>query len=271
MFKSIPLAKFKQTLHNRRIVIYICMDLDLLLQFGLHKNDIKVYEALVSLGRTKSGTLMAQAKVGSSRLYASLDVLIAKGLVSYEVRNNVRYYKPEKIDALIEHSKESTKALVALAEKIRTITPAMTERNETNVFEGYHGFKRAFLEHVDRMGKKEELRIIGFGARAQERRALSKFLDEINAIAESKKCKMHILFDEEFRKKPGIANIGKGADAHFLPSSYFGPTAYNISKTEVLLSVWGKDPLVIRIRNPILVESFTKHFDYLASLAKKRL
>ncbi|MFZ2303641.1 MAG: helix-turn-helix domain-containing protein [Minisyncoccia bacterium] len=245
------------------------MDLDLLLQFGLHKNDIKVYEALVSLGQTKSGELMTQAKVGSSRLYASLDALIAKGLVSYEVRNNVRYYKPEKIDGMIEQSKESTRALEALAEKIKSITPVVAERNETNVFEGYHGFKRAFHEHVDRMGKKEELRIIGFGARAPEKRALSKFLDEINEITESKKCKINILFDDEFKGKPGTANLGKDTDVRFLPSSYFGPTAYNISKTEVLLSVWGKDPLVIRIRNPILVASFTAHFDFLMSLSKK--
>lgn len=247
------------------------MDLNLLLQFGLNKNDIKVYEALVSLGQTKSGALMVQAKVGSSRLYASLDVLIAKGLVSYEVRNNVRYYKPEKIDSLIEQSKESTRALETLAEKIKSITPAVIERNETNVFEGYHGFRRAFFEHVERMDKKEELRIIGFGSNAPEKRALSKFFDEINIIAIEKKCKMHILFDETFRKKAGIADVGNRADIRFLPSSYFGPTAYNISKTEVLLSVWGKDPLVIRIRNPILVESFARHFDYLASLAKKRL
>lgn len=245
------------------------MDLELLLQFGLNKNDIKVYEALVSLGRTKSGALMTQAKVGSSRLYASLDLLIAKGLVSYEVRNNVRYYKPEKIDALIEQSKESTKALTLLAQKIETITPTITERNETNVFEGYHGFRRAFLEHVERMNKKEDIRIIGFGAGAPEKRALSKFLDEINAIASQKKCRIHILFDEKFRGKTGIIKMNKDMNVRFLPSSYFGPTAYNISKTEVLLSVWGKEPLVIRVRNPILRESFTAHFDFLMSMAKK--
>lgn len=246
------------------------MDLNLLEQFGLHKNDVRVYEALISLGRAKSGPIMERAKVGSSRLYASLDALIAKGLVSYEVRNNVRYYKPEKIDSLIEQSRESTKALVSLAEKIRSITPVVTGRNETNVFEGYHGFRRAFLEHVERVRNKEELRIIGFGSRTPERHALSRFLDEINSIAANKKCKMHILFDTEFRKKPRIADMGGNTDVHFLPSSYFGPTAYNISKSEVLLSVWGKDPLVIRIRNPILVSSFIAHFDFLISVSNAK-
>src|SRR3989344_5492064 len=159
------------------------MEFDLLLQFGLHRNDVKVYEALISLGQTKSGELLTHAKVGSSQLYASLDALITKGLISYEVRNNVRYYKPEKIDGMIEQSRESTKALEALAEKIRLITPATIERNETNIFEGYHGFRRAFFEHIERMSKREELRIIGFGSKVPESRFLSKFLDEINIMA----------------------------------------------------------------------------------------
>lgn len=246
------------------------MDFNLLLQFGLHKNDIKVYETLISLGRAKSGAIMEKSKVGSSRLYSSLDVLVGKGLVSYEVRNNIRYYKPEKIDSLIEQSKDSTKALLSLAEKINEISPVVVERNETNVFEGYHGFRRAFFEHLDRMDKKEELRIIGFGSRAPERKTLSNFLNEINIISKSKKCKTHILLDENFQGKSGVIGIDKNEDVHFLPSSYFGPTAYNISKTEVLISVWGKEPLVIRIRNPILVASFTTHFDFLMSLSKKK-
>jgi predicted transcriptional regulator len=83
-------AKIKQTLHNRRVIIKRYMDLTLLTQFGLHNNDLKVYEALVSLGRAKSGAIMTKANVGSSRLYASLDALIAKGLVSYEARCNGR-------------------------------------------------------------------------------------------------------------------------------------------------------------------------------------
>ena len=198
------------------------MDLELLLKFGLHKNDLKVYEALVCLGRTKSGPLMAQASIGSSRLYASLNALIQKGLVSYSVRNNIRYYKPEEVSALIAESKKSTQALEKLAEKISSLKQVVPERNETNVFEGYHGFRRAFLEHVERMSRGEELRIIGFGSNAPRRKALSEFINEINVLAMKKKCRVHILFDKEIQAK---GSFPKEADVHFLPSSYFGPTA----------------------------------------------
>ncbi len=244
------------------------MDLTVLKQFGLRRNDRKVYGALVALGISKSGTLMTKAGVGSSSLYASLDALVAKGLVSYEVRNNIRYYKPEEVDALVEESRASTRTLISLAEQIRTVIPTRPERNEINVFEGYHGFRRAFVEHVDRMHKREELRIIGFGSSAPERNALNNFLKEINSIAAAKDCRMHILLDETLHGKTGVVGIGKKATTHFLPSSYFGPTAYNISANEVLLSVWGKDPVAIRIRNPIIVASFIAHFDFLLRTSK---
>jgi predicted DNA-binding ribbon-helix-helix protein len=171
---------------------------------------------------------------------------------------------------MVERSKESTRLLTDLAEKIRLVTPTVDERNEINVFEGYHGLRRAFYEHLERVSKKETLRIIGFGSRMPERRALSKFLDDINAIAHKKKCVVTILLDESYLKKTEIVKMQSYTNIHFLPASYFGPTAYNISKTEVLLTVWGKDPLVIRIRNPIIVASFTAHFDFLTSISKKR-
>ncbi|MFA7302654.1 MAG: helix-turn-helix domain-containing protein [Candidatus Paceibacterota bacterium] len=245
----------------------MAIDLAILKQFGLRRNDRKVYEALVGLGKAKSGPLMTKAGVGSSSLYAALETLIARGLISYEVRNNIRFYKPEKVDTLISQSRETTRTLLALEEQLRALTPTVAERNETNVFEGHHGFERAFYEHVARMKTGEELRIIGFGASTPERHTLARFLAEINQIAARKKCRIRILLDETFRNSIPIAPIASKQSVHYLHSTYFGPTAYNISKTEVLLSAWGEEALVVRIRNPILVASFAAHFDSLIEVS----
>jgi hypothetical protein len=54
----------------------------------------------------------------------------------------------------------------------------------------------------------------------------------------------------------------------YLPSGYFGPCAVNISETEVLLSVWGKSPIVFSIKNPTMIKTFQSNFDFLWSVAK---
>lgn len=83
------------------------MDLSILEQFGLRRNDIKVYNSLLKLGKSKTGLIAKQSRVVSSRVYESLNNLIDNGLVSYEVRNNIRYYQAELPDQFIEEIDKS--------------------------------------------------------------------------------------------------------------------------------------------------------------------
>lgn len=244
------------------------MNTSILVQFGLSINDITVYEALFTLGKAKTGSIIKQSGITSSSCYNSLSILINKGLVSYEVRNNIRYYSPEPLDTIIFKSRETTQSLEQLSKDLLSLSPKPTDRNEINVFEGYHGTRRAFLEHLERISKKETLKIIGFGARTLSQKTLATFLQEINSLAATRSVKkMIILLDETVKNRPNILKMHQDKTIHFLPTAYFGPTAYNISETEVLISAWGKNPLVIRIRNPILVESFSANFDFLIQQA----
>lgn len=238
-------------------------------QFGLNKNDISVYQALFILGKSKTGTIIKESGVTSSSCYNSLSILIKKGLVSYEVRNNIRYYQPEPLETIITKSRETTHSLEQLSKELQALKPKSTNRNEITIFEGYHGVRRAFLEHLEQISGKDTLKIIGFGARIPSKKALSKFLQEINSFASKKHPRMIILLDENLRGKSQTIKMHRDKIIHYLPTTYFGPTAYNISKNEVLISTWGKELLVVRIRNPILVESFTANFDFLLKQVEK--
>ena len=240
------------------------MDVSVLAQLGLNENDIETYKALFALGKAKSGAIMKQSGIVSSSCYSSLSVLVEKGLVSYEVRNNIRYYQPEPLDAVIEKSREATRSLEELSRELRALRPKVVERNEVNVFEGYHGTRRAFFEHLEHISQDDTLKIIGFSARTLSQKALAGFLQEVNSLAAAKHPKrMVILLDETVEDRAEIMGMHQDKSVHYLPAAYFGPTAYNISETEVLISTWGKKPFVIRIRNAILVQSFSANFDFL--------
>jgi sugar-specific transcriptional regulator TrmB len=245
------------------------LDLIPLKQFGLHNTDIKLYKAVLSLGRAKSGALIQESNLVSSSFYTSIAVLIEKGLVSYDVKNNVRWYKAQPPHAFIEKSKETTLTLQELAKEIAKIEPKNKQRNEIDVFVGHHGLQRAFLEHVENFKKGEKIRIIGFGSKAPQRKSLNNFLAEINAVASKKRSSMTILLDEAMRATKSSREFSKDKKTFFLPSSYFGPIAYNISQTEVLMSIWGSTPTVLRLRNKIMLQSLTTNFDFLVSHAKR--
>lgn len=243
------------------------INLEPLRQFGLHKKDIAVYSSLLKLGRVKSGAIMKSAGIGSSSFYSSIDILIKKGLVSFDVKNNVRWYKPQPLNEFIEKSRDTTIVLEKLAKEITSLRPTAQERNEIDIFVGYHGLQRAFMEHIETLKRGHTVRIIGFGSKSPQRKSLDEFLNKINAAAAKKKSSMIILLDEAMRGTGSAKEFGKDKKVYYLPASYFGPMAYNISEKEVILSIWGEVPTVLRLRNKIMVQSFISNFDFLVKHA----
>lgn len=243
------------------------MDTTALARLGLHPNDLKVFTTIATLGKTKTGAIMQHSGVGSSQTYLSLGRLIKRGLVSYQVRNNVRYYQAELPDALLEEARKNVSALESLSDEL-VHTPFAAERNVVNTFETKAGLKKALLRHVDQLEKKEEISILGYSSRVPNLRELRLFLRRCNELAEAKKCSMRMILDSKFRNSLG-ERIGPLYKIRFLPSQYFTPAAQNICKREILLSVWGEHPLAISITEPSTVESFRKSFELLWASAKK--
>ena len=249
------------------------MNTEILSYFGLSRNDVRVYEALLRLGRSKTGPLIKEATIVSSRIYESLRILVDKGLVSYEVRNNIKYYQAEVPNQLVEEAEQKINTLKALSGEITHSPINHVDRNETNVFEGKHGFRMAFTQHTEGLREGERVGIIAFSVRSftgTGTRELRSFFTNLDKMMISKKSKGRLLTERRMgailEKDRIDAEI---YDLRFLPSGYFGPSAINLSEKEVLLSVWGEKPIVFRIRNPTIVNSFWNNFEFLWGMGKK--
>lgn len=252
------------------------MNTAILKNFGLNKNDIFIYETLLKIGQSKTGLIIRDSQIASSRVYESLRQLVSRGLVSYSVKNNIKYYQAESPEQLIVAADRDVQNLKTLASEIATLSPVVPpSRNEVNIYSGKHGFKMAFTQHVERMRKGENVCIIGFSKRAYtktaEAKELRSFFVGVDKIMIPKKTNARVLLMRDLvgvlkkeREDPSIYLI------RYLPDGYFGPCAVNISETEVLLSIWGESPIVFSIKNPTMVKSFQKNFDFLWSIAKSK-
>ena len=68
------------------------MNLEILEQIGLTKTEIKIYLALLKLGQTTTTNIVREAEIHASKVYEFLDKLIQKGLVSYVIKSNKKYF-----------------------------------------------------------------------------------------------------------------------------------------------------------------------------------
>ncbi len=250
------------------------MNTSILKNYGLNRNDIIVYETLLKIGRSKTGPIIRNSQIVSSRVYESLRLLVVRGLVSYQVRNNIKYYQAESPLQLLEEAEKNKLALKELAKEVTSLPIILPSRNEVNIFEGKHGFKMAFNQHIEKIKKGETISIIGFSRRAylhsEGTKELRAFFTASDQLMIPKKADARLLTERDMLKilhkdriDPSIYQLG------YLPAGYFGPCAVNISATEVLLSVWGESPIVFSIKNPTMVKTFQKNFDFLWSIAKK--
>ena len=251
------------------------LNTSILKSFGLNRNDVAIYESLLKIGRSKTGPIIRDSNIVSSRVYESLRILVSRGLVSYQVKNNIKYYQAESPEQLIEEADKNIVELKTLAKDIVSTPIPLPSRNDANIYEGRHGFKMAFTQHIERMKKGEKISIIAFSRRAYTgtsgTRELRTFFTNTDKLMIPKKTNARFLVEKEMlnvikkeRIDPSIYIL------KYLPSGYFGPCAINISETEVLLSVWGENPTVFSIKNPTMVRTFQKNFDFLWSMAKSK-
>lgn len=245
------------------------MKLELLEELGLTKNEAKVYVSLLKLGTSTTGPIMEELGISSSRVYASLQELIKKGLVTYFVKNNVKYYRaedPRYLIKILEDLKSKVSPLVKDLERIKKIKK---EQEYSTIFEGFHGFKQAFELLLKECTKKDELYTIGFSPPEYGFQTLRTYLKKVDRERNRKKVPMKILLDVKIKD-----TIGKDREQEpytkvkYLPKGYITPAAMSIFKDYVFHWVWKKKPTILVIKNKEVNESFRNYFQLLWKTAK---
>jgi len=248
------------------------MELTILERFGLNHNDIVVYKALLTIGRSKTGAIMHQTGISSSSTYASLASLVSRGLVSYQVRNNVKYYQAEMPEQLLEETKKQAHALEKIMQEIVFLPIQHAERNEVNLYQGVQGFKRAFEVMAGELKAGEMVSVITYSTHYGKSKSVRQFFAALDRrILVQTKCKINIVVDEDLKKiiTEDRNSFAKRYTFRCLPKEYFSPCCVNISDSMVVLGVWGKNPIAFTIRNHGVIDSFRSNFNFLWDKGKK--
>ncbi len=253
-----------------RVTTY--MNFNILTQIGLNKNEIKVYETLFRLGTSKTGAIMRIAEISSSSTYTSLASLTKRGLVSFQVKNNIKYYRAEVPTDLVQNMKKQTSALETLTKELSQLPITHQERNEINMYQGMEGFKRAYESMLTELKSGEQVSVITYSLYYGKSKQIRTFFSQFDKkLFSTYKCKVRMLVDKNLKQiiasdRPGIV---RKYQFKCLPKEYFSPCCFNISESMVVMGVFGSNPVAFTMRNPAIIKSFQANFDLLWNLAKK--
>ncbi|MDO8553765.1 MAG: helix-turn-helix domain-containing protein [Candidatus Micrarchaeota archaeon] len=250
------------------------MEIKTILQdIGLTPNEIKIYLELLKLGTTTTGNIIKKTGVHGSKVYDGLERLATKGLVGYVKIANTKHYKAVEPIRLIDFLKDKKKKIDEQENEINKIIPELSkmmhvgkEESEAEVFQGWKGMETIFNDGIREMGKGDTWYVLGAYA-GEDRERTDRFIQKVIMKCEEKKMKWRIIYNESAR------DTFKYEQKSFITTNRFidqeTPATINIYKDVVFIALWIRDPIVFRVRNKKVAESFREYFEVMWKLAHK--
>tara|TARA_Y100000310_G_C20646854_1_gene797151 strand:+ start:1004 stop:1762 length:759 start_codon:yes stop_codon:yes gene_type:complete len=235
-------------------------------EIGLTENEIKVYNALIKLGKSPTGRIIKESKITGSKVYEVLDKLIDKGFVSSTIEAKWKLFKITSPEAILiyldkkqknlEDQKQDAKQIINQIEKQMKTS---TKDSEITVFRGFEGIKTMYSD-IDKTLKKGET-WLSMGASWQPEHWEIHF-SKVNKERDNRGIKSKHIFDEAYKSLYKKRKSWKNSEIRFFSNSLMIPTSTEIYANKVIITVLLEDGIGIIIENNKIAESFRKQFNY---------
>lgn len=239
-------------------------------ELGLTKNEASLYLFLLKIGETTTGKMIKETGIANSRVYESLNSLISKGLVSYNVQKDGKHFKAEDPKKFLELEEQRKKKINEFLPDLIKLKESEQRETNTAVYEGFEGFKTAFKKIIEDCPKEETIHILGFSEPTEKKESLRLFLSNMNLKSQQKKQKLKILLDSSVKETLGKdREKEKNTEVKYMPKGYISPSAIDVFGDYVYIFLWEEKPFVFMIKNQRIAESFKQYFNFLWKIARK--
>jgi HTH-type transcriptional regulator, sugar sensing transcriptional regulator len=233
-------------------------------KIGLTSGEINVYLALTGLGASSTRNIIKKSKVSGSKVYEVLDRLIDKGLVSYIIKNGVRYFEATRPERILDFLEEKSKEIESEKESIQKIIPelilkaASNPRSEAKIFTGWEGVKTANDDIVRTLKKGEEWLEMGL---SEQPKSWERYFQHKQQLRIKKGIIHKILINEvykDFGEKRASLEL---TEVKYLPKSISMPSSTVIYANKIIIFIpYSDTPMAIMIESKDVAESYRKYF-----------
>jgi len=238
----------------------------------LTDNEITVYLALLEIGSSATGAIVKKSGLHSSRVYECLEKLQQKGLVSYIIKANRKYFEATNPSRLLDYLEEKKKQIEEQKNEVKHIIPTLLAKQRTpktiqeaHIYSGLKGIKSLLNNLLEELSPHGEYYV--FGAEGGMKEILGPYFQLFQKMKIKYKIKSKVIFGERCRNTSLIQEyVGI---AKFIPFEFSSPTDTFIYDDKVILCVWHeKPPFAVLIRNKAVAQSYKNYFKLLWKVAE---
>jgi len=228
-------------------------------KIGFSPNEIKVYLTLNKNGSTKAGKISKLAHIDRSSAYNSLKSLQEKGIVSYVMIGQVKWFQAVGPKRILEYLKEQEADVMEILPGLQELHKSKKIEGQVRLFKGLKGVRSVFLDII-RTGKDNYV----FGSEGQ----LSERMPEFTLQFERMKKEAHIHTRNLIRK--GRTELDKKTSEHrYAPNISESPAVTNIYGDKIAIIIWTDEPEAIIIENPAAAKAYKSYFDFMWKNSKE--
>jgi len=240
------------------------MDTKILEQIGLSKNEIKIYFALLELEQSSATPIVKKSGIPNSKVYPTLDKLIKRGLVSYVIKNNVKYFQASDPENLIDLLNEKEKQLSQQKKEIESLIPQIEHKRklakhkqEATIYEGFDGIKVAFNNILNKVPINKEYYVFTLGEELGKSE-LKHFFRDYHKKRIQKRIKVKLIANQKIKTTFIKHHLYKNMKIKF--SRLKLPTGIFIYEDYVMTVVWIGDPTAFVIKSKTNSEKYKEFF-----------
>ena len=124
------------------------MELSILRKIGISEGEIKVYSALLDLGKSPINKIHEKTGIERRNIYDILNKLIERGLATYVNENKKRFFQISHPSKIIGYIEEKKNQLEKTEEEVKKDIPLIMEKFNikkdsinAEIYRGYEGIK----------------------------------------------------------------------------------------------------------------------------------
>jgi predicted transcriptional regulator len=231
---------------------------EVLEDLGLSKNEVRVYLMLLEIGSATSWEVSKRIKIHRTNTYDALNRLIKKGLVSYISKGEKKYYEILDPLQLKNVLKEKEIALERVMPELLMVRRFAGEQSDAAILEGVHAFQKILLSWLE---FEEPILVYGIPKNAPE--MMKNFIGHFHENRIGKKIVMRHIYNYNAMERINYLNTLPLTEAKHLPQQYYSTVSTNICGDEVALVLWNENPIIIKIKNRQVADSYKNYFEVL--------
>ena len=239
------------------------MDLiKILLDYGLEEKEAKVYLSLLKSGETTATKIAKHTNLDRTLIYQLANKLIEKGLVSYSIKNNVKYFLATGPRKLLERIKEKEDNLRKAIPDFLELVNKKQEETTSQVYQGKEGIKTVLREILR---NKQDHLVLGEEGHFQD--IFPIFFEQfVNGCKQSKIKEKIICSEKTYQKVKKFdyeySKIKKIDNKNPLPTTTI------IYADKIVLFNWELPYNAVVITNKNMAQTYRQYFEALWKIAK---